>query len=69
VQPREVVDVCSEESLVQQTHSGRLSIIGRTSAGRVLRVILAPVGTNIYYPITAHDAGRRDRELFHRMKG
>ena len=56
VTPDEVEDVVHDaRSRVLRTHTERRLVIGRTSAGRWLLVVLAQAGADQSYPITARD--------------
>ena len=56
VAPDEVEDVVHDRrSRVFRTNAERHLVVGRTSAGRWLLVVLAPAGADQSYPITARD--------------
>ena len=42
VTPDEVEDVCHGNYITSQTYQGRIRVVGPTSTGRMLAVILAP---------------------------
>jgi hypothetical protein len=42
VTPDEVEDVCHGNYITSQTYKGRIRVIGPTSTGRMLAIILAP---------------------------
>jgi uncharacterized protein len=65
----EVEGVCRGEPLAQQSHQGRMVLIGPTPAGRVLAVILEPEGFGVYYPVTARPASRKERALYDQNEG
>jgi len=68
--PSEVEEVCADDPLVQQGKKGRLAVIGLTTKGRMLTIILAPKDEEgVYYPVTAHAAGDKDRRLYRTEKG
>jgi hypothetical protein len=70
VTPDEVDEVCHLAPLVQQGYGGRTVLIGPTSEGRMLEVVLDPEGNDVYYVVTAHPASRKDRALYQQeMKG
>ena len=60
----EVEEVCWGFTHSSRTYQGRLRVIGQTVSGRTLTVILAPVQTEIYYPVTARPASRRERRTY-----
>jgi len=64
VTPDEVEEVCRGFTHASRTYKGRLRLIGQTTSGRTLTVILAPVQPEIYYPVTARPASRREREMY-----
>jgi hypothetical protein len=39
-------------------------LIGPTATGRMLAVVLNPAEHGVYYPVTAHPASRRERQLY-----
>lgn len=47
----------------------RVSLIGETVTGRVLKIILQHKGKDIYYPVTAHDADEREIVMYKRRRG
>lgn len=49
--------------------AGTLMLIGQTDGGRVLTVILAEEGEDVYYPITARPADRKERAIFYAEAG
>ena len=57
-------EVCWGFTHASRTYQGRLRVIGQTVSGRTLTVILAPVQTEIYYPVTARPASRRERRTY-----
>jgi len=69
VVPEEVEQVCHGDVLVQQGYSGRVVLVGPTSAGRMVEVVLHLEGRGVYYVVTAHTASRKDRALYQAEKG
>lgn len=69
VTPREVEEVCHDDPLVQQGREGRLALVGRTGADRVLTVILDLLVDGSHYVVTARPASRKERALYSREKG
>lgn len=69
VTPDEVEEVCRGFTHASRTYKGRLRVIGQTRFGRMLTVILAPVQTEIYYPVTARPASRRERQTYRSSEG
>ena len=64
VTPEEVEEVCWGFTHSSRTYQDRLRVIGQTVSGRTLTVILAPVQTEIYYPVTARPASRSERRTY-----
>lgn len=64
VTPGDVVEVCRTRHIVRETYAGRLIVIGTNSSGDVLTVILSPQRADIYYPITARPASRKERRAY-----
>lgn len=69
VAPEEVEEVCHGDPLVQRGYQGRVALIGPTSSGRLLAVVLDPEGRGVYYPVTARPASRKERALYRQEKG
>ena len=69
VLPDEVEEVCQSQHVEHEAYGGRVMVIGRTQAGRMLSVVLAPYGEGIYYPVTARDASRRERRIYRSERG
>lgn len=63
VTPKEVEEVCAGNPFWAKTYGGRLRVIGLTLKKRALTAILAPKGKDIFYPITARSASRKERRL------
>lgn len=68
VTPDEVEQMARGDVLVQTGKKGRTALIGPTNSGRILRVILDPEEKDIYYPVTAHTASKKDRSLYKQEK-
>lgn len=64
VAPEEAESVCHGDPLVQQGKKGRLLVIGPTAVGRMLTVVVDPEGDDVYYPVTARPASRRERAMY-----
>lgn len=69
VVPEEVEEVCHRQPMVSQAYGGRLRVVGATAGLRLLTVILAPEGDDIYYCVTARPADRKERRLYRLQKG
>lgn len=64
VSPEEVEDACQNSPMVSQSYMGRLRVIGPTDFGRMLIVILDPESNDVYYPVTARPASRKERRRY-----
>lgn len=53
VVPEDVEEACTTNPLVRRGKYGRLAVYGRSAAGRLLLIVLAPKGRGDYYVITA----------------
>lgn len=72
VSPREVIEVCHGDPVVQEGKKGRSLVFGPTQAGRMLTVVLdaePEQGPGVYYPVTARPASRRERAIYTEEKG
>lgn len=67
--PEEVEQVCHGDFVSGETYRGRIRVIGPTSAGRILTIILAPQGHEVYHPVTARPASRKERRRYGELKG
>ena len=64
VLPEEVKEVIEGKILLLEAKLSRIMVIGKTKAGRYLAVILENVRGNIYFPVTARDADRKERKMY-----
>ncbi len=69
VTPEEVEEVCQGVAMTSETYLGRLRLIGASSSGRMLTIILAPEDEDVYYTITARPASRKERGRYSREMG
>ena len=70
ITPNEVEQVChSKKHIVRESYGGRLMLIGQTRAKRMLAVIIAPHGEEIYYVVTARPADNKERRIYQGKKG
>ena len=69
VTPDEVEDVCHGEFMTSQTYKGRIRVVGPTSTGRMLAIILAPRERGAYYVVTAHNANAGEQQRYSELKG
>jgi uncharacterized protein len=65
----EVEEVCHGDPVALQSYLSRIILIGPTRAGRMLAVVLDLEGEDVYYPVTARVASRKERRYYHQQKG
>jgi uncharacterized DUF497 family protein len=65
----EAEEVCHGDPVTLHSYLGRIIVIGPTSAGRMLAVVLDPEGSDVYYPVTARPASRKERRYYQQQKG
>jgi uncharacterized DUF497 family protein len=65
----EVEDVCHGNYITSQTYKGRIRVVGPTSTGRMLTIILAPREEWAYYVVTAHNANTGEKLRYNELKG
>lgn len=58
VASEEVEEVCAGRHIARQTYQDRIILIGPTHSDRMLAVVLEPIATGEYYPVTARSASR-----------
>ncbi len=61
VRTGEVIEALRDAVHVESTYGGRLLMIGATAAGRYIAVILDPEPIDVYFPVTARPASRKER--------
>ncbi len=59
----EVTQACTNHKLVLQANNNRLLLIGKSSSGKLISVVLANKGEGKYYPVTARATSRKERRL------
>ncbi|GAC1545005.1 MAG: hypothetical protein NVS2B7_19570 [Herpetosiphon sp.] len=69
VTPQEVEEVCHSGYLALAAHTGRILLIGLTTAGRVLAVVLDPQAEGAAYVVTARSASKKERQYYRQQKG
>jgi len=68
--PDEVEQVClGNRYIVRESYKDRLMLIGLTSAGRILAIVVAPKGEDTYFVVTARTADRKERRAYQLEKG
>ena len=65
----EAEEVCYGDPVLLQSYLGRIIVMGPTQEGRMLAVVLDPAGEDVYYPVTARPASRKERRYYHQQKG
>jgi len=69
VTANEVEEVCAGEHITLKGHSKRIILCGRTKDGRLISIVLGHEGKGVYYPITARDASKKERQYWRKDKG
>ena len=64
VTQEEVEQALSGFCAVRDSYGGRLLVLGRTNAARILAVILHPKGEARSYVVTARSADRKERTIY-----
>jgi uncharacterized protein len=65
----EVEEVCHGDPVALRSYLARIVLIGPTQARRMLAVVLEPEGEDVYYPVTARPASRKERRYYQGQKG
>lgn len=68
VTPDEVEEVCHGDFVVQLGKKGRSLVFGPLKSGKMITVVIDPLGRGIYYPVTARSASRRERLIYKQEK-
>lgn len=68
--PNEVEEVCQGDPVFRSSYKGRKLVIGPTKSGRMVTVALDPEPdlVDIYYPVTAHPASKKERRRYKETK-
>jgi uncharacterized DUF497 family protein len=69
VTKEEVEQVCYNQHDAAETRDGRILLVGATEARRMLAVVLARKGDDMYYPVTARPASRKERREYAEAEG
>jgi uncharacterized DUF497 family protein len=69
VTPEEVEEVCYGDPVFRESYKNRIIAIGPTRSGRMVFVALDPEGQDVYYPVTARPASRKERRRYQEEKG
>jgi uncharacterized DUF497 family protein len=59
----EVEEVCKAVKKTLKTYRERLIVLGKTTQGRLLTVVLAPESKGRYYVVSARDMSRKERRI------
>lgn len=62
-------EACHGAHVLYWAYDGRIMIIGRTRAGKMLAVVLESREEGTYYAVTARPASRIERRIFESAKG
>ena len=68
VMPDEVEDVCLGTPVMRQSYRNRVILIGPTQKARLLTVVLDLEAGDLYYPVSARPASRKERARYHNEK-
>ena len=63
VTQEEVEQVSQGDYIFWQSYGGRIMLVGETSAGRLIAMVLGDKGDGLYYPVTARPASRKERNV------
>ena len=66
---QEADEACHGDPVALKSYLERIIVIGPTQAGRMLAVVLEPESTDVYRPITARPASRKERRYYQQQKG
>jgi uncharacterized DUF497 family protein len=69
VRTNEVEEVIRGDDESERGHSGRIVLIGPTSADRMLAVIVEPEGSGTFLVVTARPASRKERRRYLQKRG
>lgn len=69
VSRREVEEVCYGEHVAVRTRRRRFRLIGPAANRRMLTVIVAPLGGDVFYPVTARPASAKEQRRYRELKG
>ena len=58
----EVEEACRNKIYIDATYGGRYLLVGETSKGRLISVVLVNTGRLKYYAVTARDSSRGERK-------
>lgn len=61
VRRSEVDEAVAAVALMEPTYGGRYMVLGPTSAGRMLTVVVEPEGAGVFLVVTARPASRKER--------
>lgn len=66
---RNIEHIARHNVLPLKAKLGRVMVIGKTKKSRILAVILEKFKGNIYFPVTARDADRKERKMYQEELG
>lgn len=65
----EAMEVFSSRFIVLHGHDGRFIIVGQSTGGRALSIVVEPEDEWKYYVVTARSASRRERRIHREETG
>lgn len=69
IRPQEVTEVCVGDPVAREARQGRVIVLGPTTNGRILVVVLESEACGVYFPVTAWPASRKERQVYADEKG
>lgn len=64
IRPEEIMQTLYDDYYLQRTRDNSYQLIGKTSGGRYLFVVLAPKGNGKYKVITSRDATQNEKRKY-----
>ena len=64
----EAEEVCQGNHITRKSYAERLTVTGPTPSGRMLTVVVAPKGEDMFYPVTARPASPKERHWYKEEK-
>ena len=65
----EAMEVCSNGFIVLRSYAGRFIIVGQSTDGRALSIVVEPEDEWKYYVVTARSASRKERRIYREETG
>ena len=68
VKVEEVEEVCKTTNIALSTYEKRLIILGETTKGKLITIILSPEDNDNFYVVTARDMSKIERKYYDKNK-